>query len=218
MLDAALRKAGATSVLLELPWSEHAFDAVPEGMGTQISLALHRTFHRVGGHALEGRLNFGTRLAVDNFLRGSPVTSTRRLVPSRPYRRLCRQIDPATSSESPQYQGRDPATVPPQPALVTLPTSGTATVEGCSTSHRCEPLQTDGIPAGNSGPNDLRIAQLSPVDRSGPPRIPPAAGAARPGISAGSCRWQQPLNRERQIVRQDGQQPDACLRQRRSAA
>ena len=37
-LDAALRKAGATSVLLELPWSEHAFDAVPGGMGRRISL------------------------------------------------------------------------------------------------------------------------------------------------------------------------------------
>ena len=38
MLDAALKKAGATSVLLELPWSEHAFDAVPNGMGRRISL------------------------------------------------------------------------------------------------------------------------------------------------------------------------------------
>jgi acetyl esterase/lipase len=37
MLDAALRKAGATSVLLELPWSEHSFDAVPNGMGRRIS-------------------------------------------------------------------------------------------------------------------------------------------------------------------------------------
>ncbi len=37
MLDAALRKAGATSVLLELPWSEHSFDAVPQGMGRRIS-------------------------------------------------------------------------------------------------------------------------------------------------------------------------------------
>jgi acetyl esterase/lipase len=37
MLDAALRKAGATSVLLELPWSEHSFDAVPSGMGRRIS-------------------------------------------------------------------------------------------------------------------------------------------------------------------------------------
>jgi acetyl esterase/lipase len=38
MLDAALEKAGATSVLLELPWSEHAFDAVPYGTGRRISL------------------------------------------------------------------------------------------------------------------------------------------------------------------------------------
>jgi len=40
MLDAALKKAGATSVLIELPWSEHSFDAVP-GLGRQI--ALHYT-------------------------------------------------------------------------------------------------------------------------------------------------------------------------------
>jgi acetyl esterase/lipase len=38
MLDAALRTAGTTSVLLELPWSEHSFDAVPNGMGRRISL------------------------------------------------------------------------------------------------------------------------------------------------------------------------------------
>ncbi len=37
-LDAALARAGATSVLLELPWSEHAFDAVPYGVGRGISL------------------------------------------------------------------------------------------------------------------------------------------------------------------------------------
>lgn len=41
LLDVALRKAGATSVLLELPWSEHAFDAVPNGLGRRI--ALHYT-------------------------------------------------------------------------------------------------------------------------------------------------------------------------------
>ena len=41
MLDAALRRAGATSVLLELPWSEHSFDAVPNGMAGRI--ALHYT-------------------------------------------------------------------------------------------------------------------------------------------------------------------------------
>ena len=40
MLDAALKKAGATSVLIELPWSEHSFDAVP-GLGRRI--ALHYT-------------------------------------------------------------------------------------------------------------------------------------------------------------------------------
>ena len=38
MLDRALTKAGATSVLIELPWSEHSFDAVPYGMGRQIAL------------------------------------------------------------------------------------------------------------------------------------------------------------------------------------
>jgi acetyl esterase/lipase len=40
-LDQALRKKGATSVLLELPWSEHSFDAVPNGMGRHV--ALHYT-------------------------------------------------------------------------------------------------------------------------------------------------------------------------------
>lgn len=38
LLDAALKKAGAMSVLLELPWSEHSFDAVPNGMGRRIAL------------------------------------------------------------------------------------------------------------------------------------------------------------------------------------
>jgi acetyl esterase/lipase len=38
MLDAALKKAGATSVLLELPWAEHSFDAVPLGMGRRVAL------------------------------------------------------------------------------------------------------------------------------------------------------------------------------------
>jgi acetyl esterase/lipase len=41
MLDSALTKAGATSVLIELPWSEHSFDAVPAGLGRRI--ALHYT-------------------------------------------------------------------------------------------------------------------------------------------------------------------------------
>jgi acetyl esterase/lipase len=36
-LDGALKKAGVTSVLLELPWSEHGFD-IPDGMGRRISL------------------------------------------------------------------------------------------------------------------------------------------------------------------------------------
>jgi len=33
-----LRQAGATSVLLEFPWAEHAFDALPNGLSGQISL------------------------------------------------------------------------------------------------------------------------------------------------------------------------------------
>jgi acetyl esterase/lipase len=37
-LHERLQASGATSVLLELPWSEHAFDAVPFGLGGQISL------------------------------------------------------------------------------------------------------------------------------------------------------------------------------------
>ena len=44
MLDSALRRAGATSVLLELPWSEHSFDAVPNGMGRQIALSYTERF------------------------------------------------------------------------------------------------------------------------------------------------------------------------------
>ena len=37
-LDDRLRKAGARSVLLEIPWAEHAFDAVPNGVSGQIAL------------------------------------------------------------------------------------------------------------------------------------------------------------------------------------
>jgi acetyl esterase/lipase len=40
-LERALRHAGTKSVLLELPWSEHAFDIIPNGLGGQI--ALHYT-------------------------------------------------------------------------------------------------------------------------------------------------------------------------------
>jgi acetyl esterase/lipase len=40
-LDRALQRAGTRSVLLELPWSEHAFDIIPNGLGGQI--ALHYT-------------------------------------------------------------------------------------------------------------------------------------------------------------------------------
>jgi acetyl esterase/lipase len=38
LLNDRLRAAGATSFLFELPWSEHAFDAVPNGLGGQVSL------------------------------------------------------------------------------------------------------------------------------------------------------------------------------------
>ena len=44
LLDAALTNAGATSVLLELPWSEHAFDAVPGGVGRRVSLRYTERF------------------------------------------------------------------------------------------------------------------------------------------------------------------------------
>ena len=38
MIDAALKKSGNTSVLLEIPWSDHAFDVLPNGLAGQISL------------------------------------------------------------------------------------------------------------------------------------------------------------------------------------
>jgi acetyl esterase/lipase len=38
MLDDRLRAAGATSVLLTIPWAEHAFDAIPNGPSGQLSL------------------------------------------------------------------------------------------------------------------------------------------------------------------------------------
>jgi acetyl esterase/lipase len=37
-LDEQLQKAGAVSVLLEIPWAEHAFDALPNGLSGQIAL------------------------------------------------------------------------------------------------------------------------------------------------------------------------------------
>jgi acetyl esterase/lipase len=37
-LAARLRDAGATSVFLEIPWAEHAFDAIPNGTSGQLSL------------------------------------------------------------------------------------------------------------------------------------------------------------------------------------
>jgi acetyl esterase/lipase len=44
LLDAALKGAGATSVLLELPWSDHSFDAVPYGMGRYVALRYTERF------------------------------------------------------------------------------------------------------------------------------------------------------------------------------
>jgi acetyl esterase/lipase len=38
MLDDRLRAAGATSVLLEIPWAEHAFDVIANGPSGQLSL------------------------------------------------------------------------------------------------------------------------------------------------------------------------------------
>ena len=38
MLDQRLRAAGATSVFLEIPWAEHAFDVISNGPSGQLSL------------------------------------------------------------------------------------------------------------------------------------------------------------------------------------
>jgi acetyl esterase/lipase len=38
MLDDRLRATGTTSVLLEIPWAEHAFDLIPSGLSSQIAL------------------------------------------------------------------------------------------------------------------------------------------------------------------------------------
>lgn len=38
MLDERLRSTGTTSVLLEIPWAEHAFDIIPSGLSSQIAL------------------------------------------------------------------------------------------------------------------------------------------------------------------------------------
>ena len=37
-LDERLRAAGATSVLLEIPWAEHAYDAISFGPSAQLAL------------------------------------------------------------------------------------------------------------------------------------------------------------------------------------
>lgn len=38
MLDERLRAAGTTSVFLDIPWADHAFDAVPNGPSGQLAL------------------------------------------------------------------------------------------------------------------------------------------------------------------------------------
>jgi acetyl esterase/lipase len=38
MLDAHLRAVDATSVFLEIPWAEHAFDVLPNGPSGQLAL------------------------------------------------------------------------------------------------------------------------------------------------------------------------------------
>lgn len=38
MLNERLRSTGTTSVLLEIPWAEHAFDVIPNGLSGQIAL------------------------------------------------------------------------------------------------------------------------------------------------------------------------------------
>jgi acetyl esterase/lipase len=49
LLNDRLRAAGATSFLFELPWSEHAFDAIPSGLGGQVSLYyIERYLARIG--------------------------------------------------------------------------------------------------------------------------------------------------------------------------
>jgi acetyl esterase/lipase len=45
-LDRALKHAGNTSVLLEIPWSEHAFDIIPNGLAGQIALHYTEQFIR----------------------------------------------------------------------------------------------------------------------------------------------------------------------------
>lgn len=50
----ALRRAGNSVVHVELPWAEHAFDAVPNGLGGQLSLyVVERFLDRVVGSGLQ---------------------------------------------------------------------------------------------------------------------------------------------------------------------
>ena len=45
-LSRALARAGNTSLFLEIPWSEHAFDVIPNGLGGQIALSYTEQFMR----------------------------------------------------------------------------------------------------------------------------------------------------------------------------
>jgi acetyl esterase/lipase len=38
MLQARLKRTGTTSVLLEIPWAEHGFDAISNGLSAQLAL------------------------------------------------------------------------------------------------------------------------------------------------------------------------------------
>jgi len=58
-LDSSLRTAGNRSALIELPWADHAFDAVPFGPGAQIALYATERFlaATIGLPAAAGTLN-----------------------------------------------------------------------------------------------------------------------------------------------------------------
>jgi len=62
ILNDRLRAAGATSILLELPWSEHAFDLVPSGLGGQVSLYYTERFL---AWALTRRVSGGRTLTAE---------------------------------------------------------------------------------------------------------------------------------------------------------
>ena len=111
MLDAALKKAGATSVLLEVPWSEHSFDAVPAGIGTQVSLAYTERFIAWRSRA-DRRLNVGARRRDDRLRVARETAALRhracRALPAKTAPKRGR-ITPTSSVRlwsAPQQQGR----------------------------------------------------------------------------------------------------------------